>query len=113
MNSGQQFVKMLRPLGCVLFLLMAVGVTLICFTAGRDPIPGYAAPEDTAYYAEHLDALQQELETSVFPQLQGVVGSEITGDQLTVQIDGESFAVTRSAILRYFDESLFLFVSVD
>lgn len=110
MDTGRQFVKMIRPLGCAIFLLVAVCVTVLCFTAGRNPIPGYKAPEDTEYYSAHLDALQEELETQVFPNVSGVTGCEITGNILTIHIADEYFAVTRSAILRYFDASLFDFV---
>ena len=37
---------------------------IICFTSGRDPIPDYAAPMDTAYYAANLGELEEELENN-------------------------------------------------
>ena len=110
-NMGQQFVKWLRPVGCVLFLAVAVLVTVICFTAGQDPIPGYAAPHDTAYYAQHLDELQAELEDNVFPYLEGIADCKAAGDTLEVTIAERVFAKTRSAILQYYDLSLFTFTS--
>ena len=110
-TAGEGFVKMLRPVGCVVFLILAVAVTVLCFTAGSDPIRGYEAPEDTVYYAAHLEDLQAELEANVFPHLEGVLESAVTGDKVTVTVAEDHFAVTRSAILRYFDESLLEIVS--
>jgi hypothetical protein len=111
MSAGEQFVKWLRPAGCVLVLAVAVLVTVICLTSGRDPIPGYEAPQDTTYYAQHLDELQDELEENVFPQLEGVQDCRIEGDKLAVTVAGHTFAKTRAAILRYYDLSLFAFIS--
>lgn len=111
MSSGEQFVKWLRPAGCVLFLAVAVLVTVVCLTAGKDPIPGYEPPRDTAYYAQHLDELQAELEANVFPHLEGVVGCGAAGDTLEVRLAEQTFAKTRSAILQYYDLSLFTFIS--
>ena len=104
---GEEFIKKIRPVGCALFLIMAVLVTAVCLTAGRDPIKGYKAPETTEYYAEHPAELQAELEANVFPQLEGVAGSRIENGVLVVELHTDSFAVTRSALLYYFDESLF------
>jgi len=109
-TAGQDFVKKIRPAGCILFLFLMVAVLLICFTSGKNPIPGYEAPESTEFYSAHLDQLQTELQQQVFPALEGIEGSEIANGKLVVTIDEENFAVTRAAILRYFDVSLFEFV---
>lgn len=108
-STGQEFVRWLRPGGAILVLLLSIAVLVLCFTAGRDPIPGYKAPEDTSYYAQHLDVLQQELETSVFPNVEGIVDCYPENGRLTVVIESSHYAVTRSALLYYFDESLFTF----
>jgi hypothetical protein len=109
-TAGEDFIKKIGPVGAALFLLLGVAVTVILLTAGRDPIPGYAPPQDTAYYAAHLDELQAELESGVFPALDGVVSCRETDEHLEIVIRKEDFAITRAAILRYFDPSLFLFV---
>ena len=109
-TAGQQFVKRIRPAGCVLFLALAVLVTAILLTSGRDPIPGYTAPETTEYYAEHPDALAAELEENVFPTLPEYdMSAEAADGCVIVTIDSEHFVVGRSALLRYFDKSLLTF----
>ena len=108
-TAGQQFARAVKPGGCVLLFLILIGVLHICFTSGKDPIPGYEAPRDTAYYAQHLEELKTELETNVFPNLDGIEGSEVEDDHLKIQIQDDTFAVSRAAILRYYDLSLFEF----
>ncbi|MCD8116351.1 MAG: hypothetical protein LUE21_04430 [Oscillospiraceae bacterium] len=110
-TAGQSFVKTIRPAGCVLFIVLAVLVGIICLTSGRDPVSGYQAPEDTAYYAAHPEELVQELEESIFPALPEYDMAAAVNDSgtVTVRIDDEHFVAGRAAILRYFDESLFVF----
>ena len=107
-TAGQAFVKSIRPAGCALFLILAVLVTAICLTAGRDPIPGYTPPE-RASYENDLGRLEQVLEEQVFPKLpQYGFDAEVTGDTVTVTVTG-NLAAARSAILRYFPEDLITF----
>ena len=109
LTAGQQFVKNIRPLGCVLFLLLAVMVTAVCLTAGRNPIPGYTPPE-RASYENDLPRLVSVLEEQVFPALpEYTMSAAVTGDTVTVTIDDAHFVVGRSAILRYFPEDLITF----
>ena len=109
-TAGQAFVKSIRPAGMALFLLLAVLVTAICLTSGRDPIPGYRAPETTEYYAAHPDALAAELESNVFPALpEYAMAAEALDNAVAVTIDSDHFVAGRAALLRYFDESLFDF----
>ena len=111
-TAGQEFVKKIRPVGCVMFLLMGAVVVVFCLFAGRDPIPDYEAKHEAAYYvqsAQTMEELKAELEENVFPNVEGVLGSEISGDKLVITIEDKSFAVTRGAILRYYDISLFEF----
>ena len=109
MTAGESFVKTIRPLGCVLFLALAVLVAAVCLTSGRKPIPGYEPPLTAAEYAADLYALETELETNVFPALAYDMTADVTGDVVTVTVENENFVAGRAAILRYFDESLFLF----
>ncbi len=109
-RSGQWLWKNLKPFGCILCLVIMVLTVGICLTAGRDPIPGYEAPADSSYYAEHIDALETELETNVLPHLDGIVSCEKAGDKLILTISEHSFAASRGAVLRYFDDGLFEFV---
>ena len=108
LTAGQSFVKSIRPLGCALFLILAVLVTAICLTAGRDPIPGYTPPE-RASYENDLTQLVCVLEEQVFPHLpQYGLTAEVTGGTVTVTVDG-NLAAARSAILHYFPEDLITF----
>jgi len=109
MTAGQSFVKAIRPLGCVLFLGLAILVAAVCLTSGRKPIPGYEPPMTTEQYAADLSALEAELEENVFPRLEYEMSAEVTGDAVTVTVETENFVAGRAAVLRYFDESLLLF----
>jgi len=110
MTAGEEFVKKLRPVGCAILLIAAIAVVAICLSSGRDPIKGYAAPESTEYYAAHPEELADELESRVLPELEGVRACLVRSDGLVeIVIDSEDFAVTRSAVLRYFDADLFIF----
>jgi hypothetical protein len=113
MNTGQDFVRKIGPFGCALFLALFVLFLIYCFTAApADPLKDYEPPHDSEYYAQSgaaLEQLQAELESRVFPELNGIVSSEIEGGKLIIAIDGSSFASSRDAILKYYDESLFYF----
>ena len=105
---------MIRPAGAALFLIVAVLVTVMCFTSGRDPIPGYSAPETTAYYADHPEALVSELEENVFPRLpEYSMTAEPEENGVLVTIDSAHFVMGRSALLRYFDASLLTIVEAE
>ena len=56
MTAGEQFVKWIKPAGCVLFLGIFAAFLVICFTA-KAPVEGYTVPHDSQYYAQHLDEL--------------------------------------------------------
>ena len=109
MTAGQEFVKMLRPVGCIIFLLIFVAFLVMCFTAGGAPIEGYSVPHDSDYFAEHIDELKTELEANVFPHLNGIESCEVTGDALTVTIDSASFDEISEAITHYYRDELFIF----
>lgn len=113
-TAGQQFVKSIRPIGAALFIIVAILVTAICLTSGRDPIPGYKAPETTAYYAANPEALVQELEENVFPALPDYdMTASATETGALVTIDSAHFVKGRAAILQYFSVSLFTFEEAD
>ena len=109
LTAGQAFVKSIGPVGCVLFLMMFILSTALCFTAGRDPLQGYRPPERASY--EHdLPTLVSVLEEQVFPKLtEYELSAEVTGDTVTVTVEEGNFAAARSAILRYFPEDLITF----
>lgn len=107
-SNGEWLLKTLKPAGCVFILLLGLLAVVMCFTVGSDPIKGYAPPHDGEYYAQHLDELAEEIAVNVCPRLDAVSGCEVyvSGDRVRVEIARENFAVTRSAILQYFDREL-------
>jgi hypothetical protein len=109
-SAGQEFARWLKPGGCIVLLLIFIAVLAVCLVSGKNPIPGYKPPQTSEYYSQHLDELQTELEENVFPVIGGVNESHVQDGKLYVTLEGSTFAVTRSAILRYYDENLFVFV---
>ncbi len=113
MVTGQQFVKKIGSFGSFVFLLLFVLFFIICFSSGKDPIPGYESPHEASYYFQNehtLSELKTELETNVFPHLTGIRDCRVSDGKLVITIESSSFASNRSAILRYYEESLFEFV---
>lgn len=114
-SNGEWLLKTLKPAGCIFVLLLGVLALVMCFTAGRDPIKGYAPPHDAQYYAGHPCELAAELEGNVLPRLEA--GAEcsvsVADGKVRVEIPTERFAVTRSAILRYFDVELLELVQLE
>lgn len=112
-SAGQDFVKKIGPAGCVLFLALFVLVTALCLTVGRNPLPGYEAPQDTAYYALHPEELAAELNENVLPRLEDPSVAQVSGDKVLVTVDAASFVPVRAALLHCFDESNLLFAVAD
>lgn len=112
-TNGEWLVKTLKPAGCALVLIFAVIMVVMCLSIGRDPIKGYAPPQTQEYYAAHLNELKTELEAKVFPHVEGVSSCEEEDGRLKIEIEYDSFVVTRSALLRYYDEELFELVQLD
>ena len=107
---GEEFVKKIKPIGCVFFFGLLVVFLAFAFTSGRAPIRDYAPPQGSEYYAAHPDELQVELETNVFPHVEGFVCSEVSGDVLRIVLEKAHFAAARADILYYYDKTLFEFV---
>lgn len=109
LTAGQAFVKSIGPAGCVLFLALSVLMVALCFTVGRDPIPGYTPPE-RASYENDLSQLVAVLEQQVFPALPDFdMTAAVTGGTVTVTVLDGSFAAARAAILQYFPKDLITF----
>lgn len=113
MNTGADFVKKIGPAGCIIFLLISLAFFVMCFKSGGAPIKGYSVPHDSDYFAEHLDELKAELETNVFPHLDGIRSCELTGKTLTIAIDSESFDTSSEAISHYYRDELFNFQKIN
>lgn len=108
-DPGRELVTWLRPGGCILVLLVSVLCVAMMLTSGPKKIDGYVPPESDAYYAQHLDELQAELEANVFPELEGIVDCENSGQSLVITLEQDAFIKTRAAILQYYGRELFVF----
>ena len=108
-HPGFQIVRWLKPFGSGLVLLIFILFLVYAFSTGRAPIKGYTPPLDMEYYAEHPDALEDELNTIVLPLVDPGASAAVTGDTVTVTIPSDSFVQTRAAVLRYFDSQLVQF----
>lgn len=106
MTAGQSFVKTIKPVGCVLFLLLFVIFLIFCFTA-KAPLDGYVKPQTSEYYAAHLDELEQELEENMFPQLEGIEDCFVSGDRLTIIISAADYDESYGIITHYYGKELF------
>jgi len=116
MSAGQDFAKKIGPIGSAFFLLLFVVFLVYCFTAGTNPIPGYEAPHDSSYYSQNtttLSELKTELETNVFPKINGIEDCTLSNGKLEITIDNGSYTKSRSAILKFYDKSLFEFINAD
>ena len=69
-HPGFQIVRWLKPFGSGLVLLIFILFLVYAFSTGREPIKGYTPPHDMEYYAEHPDALEDELNTISLDLLQ-------------------------------------------
>ena len=108
MDTGADFVRKIKPIGCVAFLMLFAVFLVFCFTA-KAPVEGYSVPHDSQYFAEHIDELKTELETNLFPHLDGIEECRVEGDKLVIVIDSEHFAESSKAISHYYGNSLFEF----
>ena len=110
--AGQEFVKMLKPAGCVIFILVMIGFFVLCFKPATHPVEGYEPPHDSEYYASHIEELKSELEDNLFPKLEGVVDCTVEGNQLKIIFEEESFGDSAGSIVYYYDKELFIFEKV-
>lgn len=110
MTAGQDFVRMLKPVGCAIFLIIFVSFLVICFTAGdKAPVNGYLPPHDTEYYSTHLDELCAELSDNLLPQLGADAQLRIDGERITVTADSEQMQSVKTALTHYYTDVLFTF----
>ena len=105
--------KALKPAGAILILLCSVIALITFFTADLGVPPPYKSLHDTAYYTqsgETMRALHEELKANVFPNIKGIVGSELLPDgQIEIFITQEEYGRVTTALTRDFDATLFRF----
>lgn len=108
-EPGAQIARWLGPVGGVFVLLLSALMVVYCFTAGANPVPGYTPPHDSAYYAEHLDELAQELNTNFLPVLDETAHAEVSDGTVTVTASEKEYVPVRGAVLKFYDAALFTF----
>lgn len=110
MNTGEEFVKKLKPLGCAAFLLLTALTVLICFTSKGVAVDGYVPPQDSEYYAEHLDELKQEIEENLLPLIGVNADLELTSNAVRITAGEDDLNTLRPRVIHYYDAELFEFV---
>ena len=114
MNTGLEFIKKLRPLGCALVVICFIGFLMVCFSSGKSSaLVDYTPPESGEYYSSHISELVEELNANVLPELPGVQACWAEEDRAVVEIQKKSFFEARNALLAHFDESLLELRQVD
>ena len=110
-HPGFQIVRWLRPWGAALVLLVGILFVVQCLMPPRAPVKGYAPPHDSAYYAQHLDELADELNENLLPQIDEYAYAEYRDGWkvVYVTIDSETFTETREAVEWYYGEDLIEF----
>ena len=108
-EPGAQIARWLGPVGGVFVLLLSALMVVFCLTAGANPVPGYTPPHDSAYYAQHLDELAQELNENVLPVLDETAHAEAGDETVTVTASEKEYVPVRGAVLKFYDAALFTF----
>lgn len=107
-TPGQQWAQRLGVVGGIVVLLFSLTFVLTMLTAGPE-MPDYAPAWDTAYYEQHPEDLQAELEQSVFPYVEGVQSCVQEDGKLVITISSRHYIPTRAVIINLFDRNLFVF----
>ncbi len=107
-DPGQQWAQRLGVVGGIVVLLFSLIFVLTMLTAGPEKLDHEPA-HDTMYYAQYPDALQQELETEIFPHVEGVQSCDIEDGKLVIGIRSKYFIETRAVIIDLYDRELFVF----
>ncbi len=105
MTAGQEFVKVIKPLGCAIFLIVLVLFLVLALTSGRGTvldIGQYAPPAGLG--ADDPEGLCEELTRSVLPLLPGDNECYVNQGRLYVALDGAHFKDCRATILHYYPD---------
>lgn len=107
-SSGEYLVRVLRPLGCLIVLVVLALFFVTCFTHKSDPVADYVPPQSAEYYAADPAALAAELNRSLLKYLGGSAAAAENGT-VVVTAPADKLEHIRSAVCAVFDESLLSF----
>lgn len=107
MTAGESFVKAIKPIGCVLFLIMFVVFMVYCFTGSAPLGDKYVCPQTTEYYSEHMDEFEAELEENFLPLIDGIEECRISGDKMLIVISEECYDASSQIIYHYYGKNIF------
>ena len=105
MTAGQSFVKKIRPIGCVLFLLILVCFLAISFLSGKGNVldtADYTIPETLD--CSDADALGQELSEALLPLLPGNSEWYVEKGKLHLVFDSTYFPDCRATVLHFYPD---------
>ena len=111
MTAGQQFVKMIKPLGSAIFLIVLALFLVLALTSGRGTVldvGAYAPPEGLG--ADDPEALCAELTENLLPRLPGENECYVNQRKLFVSLEGAHFRDCRATILHYFPDRRIQFI---
>ena len=111
-NAGRDFVKMIGPVGCVMFTVMFVMFLLICFTPKEDVLGDYTPPYEAGYYKQNPEELLRELEENILPMLDAEISCETAEGKVKISIEEDRFWDIRAALIEVFPQDAFEFVKI-
>ena len=109
--------KVIKPFGAVLILVLSIAVTVMFFKADLHVPKPYISEHDTEYYAQSYETMCEmldELKEHVFPQLGMDIEAFVSPDagKVIIRVSGENHDKVRAVILRDFSEELFEFEKI-
>lgn len=113
MTAGQEFVKVIKPLGSAIFIIVLVLFLVLAITSGRGKVldvGDYAPPSGVS--ADDPDALCAEIAENLLPRLPGENECLVRDGKLFVSLAGDHFKDCRATILHYYPDRRIQFIRV-
>lgn len=105
MTAGQQFVKMIKPVGSAIFLIVLALFLVLALTSGRGTVldvGDYTPPAGLG--ADDPEALCAELAENLLPRLPGENECYVNQGKLFVALESAHFKDCRATVLHYYPD---------